>query len=353
MNVSILSPDDDQWRLALDGSRYEFYHLPAYATLEAKRTAGRACALYVENGDCSLLLPMVSREIMIGERRLPGPIALDATSPYGYPGLVVKAPDSEAGLFIRQAIDEATPVLKEAGIVCVFARLNPFLNTPDHYFEIGCLVEHGPSVWIDLTLSEVDLQRHLRSRYRSYINKLTRSGVTARFDLDFCHLRTFSRLYYQTMDRVSAAAWYYFDRSYFTTLKDILKDDLKLCLVEFHDKIVAAGLFAVSNGIVQYLFSGTESDADQPHATKLMMVYVRDWAKKCGLSVFNLGGGLGSQDDSLYQFKRGFSKLSKSFFSWRLVINQQLYREAVSVWRRCSSLSEDDQNGYFPAYRKP
>jgi hypothetical protein len=124
--------------------------------------------------------------------------------------------------------------------------------------------------------------------------------------------------------------------------------------VEHEGRIVAAGLFAESGGIVQYLLSGKAGNGGHPHSTKLMMVHVRDWARARGCRAMHLGGGVGGRsDDSLSWFKRGFSKLSKPFHTWRFIVDEGRYREAVAAWEQVQGVPADDERGFFPPYRKP
>lgn len=353
MKVTLLSPDDQKWRGLLALASHEFYDYPDYLALEAQRMGGKAWALAVEDQSGALLVPGVVREVPGTEGDGQSRRILDVSSPYGYAGVVVSTPTADAREFVARAVDVASPILREAGIVSAFIRLNPLWNKPEDFSSRGWLVSHGPSVWLDLELSDAELQRHLRGRYRSYINAIAAEGVRARFDEEWSHLPDFVRLYHHTMDRVDAADWYYFEPSYFEGLKAVLGDGLKLCIVEQDSRIIAAGLFGVSNGVVQYLLSGTDNGSSQPNATKLMIVYVRDWAKRAGLRVFHLGGGLGGREDKLTQFKRGFSKLSSTFHSWRLVFDPERYAQAVHSWEEQSGQRADDWTGFFPAYRKP
>jgi hypothetical protein len=315
--------------------------------------AGEARALLVEGEDRRFLLPLVRRSFDPTTVALESPALWDAISPYGYPGPLILTTGSDETKTISDAVEAATPVLREMGCVSVFVRLNPILNAVGSFARSGVLVGHGDSVWLDLTLSADELQNHVRPRFRSYINALIRDGVTARFDEDWSHIGTFVSLYHQTMNRVGAAGWYYFDREYFESLRAILGEQIKLCLVEANGKIAAAGLFAVTNGIVQYLFSGTDESVAQPHATKLMMVHVRDWARAQGHSIMHLGGGFGGRSDNLAQFKRGFSKLSKPFYTWRWIVDPKRYEALVQHWRETHDLPADGPDGFFPAYRKP
>ncbi len=317
--------------------------------LEAGRTGGHPAALYVEGDGCSLLAPLVLNGGRVGGQ---GPEVVDAISPYGYPGFLVDAEGQERS-FVQDALGASIPVLAEAGVTSVFLRLDPLRNNPANLEGLGTLVEHGACVYVDLALPEEELQRQVRGRFRSYIRAMGREGVTAGFDDEFENFDTFIDFYYRTMDAVGAASMYYFKPSYFSGLREVLGRDLKLCIVEYEGRAVAAGLFAVSGGVVQYLLSGKEEGGGHPHATKLMMVHVRDWAKEQGLKVLHLAGGVGGRsDDALSRFKRGFSKLSKPFYSWRLIAHQGRFAEAVADWERMSGESVGDVRGFFPPYRQ-
>jgi len=62
--------------------------------------------------------------------------------------------------------------------------------------------------------------------------------------------------------------------------------------------------------------------------------------------VLNLGGGLGSREDSLLRFKMSFSKKTKKFSVWQCIANKEVYDELSA-----SSKSEDAE--FFPKYRNP
>jgi hypothetical protein len=346
MKAALLAPGDDRWMQVLRDTPHEFYHWPDYVRLEASRMAGEPIGLLVEGNGAHFFLPLVVRPVGKGSG------ALDAISPYGYPGPLVVARNRDSAEFAAEAIAAALPILRDAGWVTVFVRMSPLLNRAEDFSRSGTLVEHGDSVWIDLTLTPEELQKQVRSRFRSYINGAQRAGLTARFDDEWSSLDDFVRLYHQTMRKVGAADWYFFQRPYFEGLRRLLGSDIKLCLVEFEGRIIAAGLYAVSGGIVQYLLSGTDETAEQPHATKLMMIFVRDWAREAGHRVLHLGGGLGGGADDLLTFKRGFSKVSSRFYSWRWIVDQGRYRTLIEEWERAHGVSAEGTEGYFPGYRK-
>lgn len=354
MECRILGIGDTRWMGLLERCPHEFYHLPGYVQLEAERMGGIAAALWIGAGENQWLAPVVIRPLpKMQDCELPQNGWRDAVSPYGYPHPLCVAKAGEQEEFLNRALGLLAEWLSAEKILTLFVRCSPLLELPPLYAVHGRVVEHGPCYWIDLTETAEELHSQLRSRYRSYLNALRREEVEARWIPLQSGLSAFVELYYRTMDRVGAARWYYFEPSYFEGLARLLGDNLRLCEVHQRGQTLALGLFAFSGGIVQYLFSGVDERLNQPHATKLMMVFVRDWAKAAGERLFHLGGGVGGSDDALSQFKRGFTRHSSPFRSWRFVSDAQAYACYLRAWEQLADAMAESMDGYFPAYRKP
>src|SRR5690606_7773702 len=92
-------------------------------------------------------------------------------------------------------------------------------------------------------------------------------------------------------------------------------------------EIIAGAIFMKRNGIVQYHLSGTREAYLQLNPIKLLIDEMRIMATKENLTFFNLGGGLGSNEDSLFRFKSGFSKDYKGFKLWNHIVNEHVYKE--------------------------
>ncbi len=335
---TLLDVEAPEWQAVLRTTRHDIYHLPAYVALSAVQERGQPRALYVTDGDRSLLLPLVIREIPGG--------GFDATSPYGYPGPIGKGTDDPA--FLRLALVAGLQVLRAAGLVSVFIRMHPLLN-PSPQRGIGTLVRNGETVSIDLTLATEDLWAQTRLNHRRDIKRALGLGYIARIDEGWQHLEAFKRLYRATMARRSATAFYSFDDAYFDGLRDALGGRLHLCVVEKDGVTAAAGLFAENNGIVQYHLSGTDAAFDKAQPTKLMMHFVRGWAKDRGDEVLHLGGGVGGDRDSLLLFKEGFSPLRHTFHTWRAIIDGAEYGRLVR--EHDPTVDPEILRGYFPLYR--
>ena len=326
-----------EWAEVLERTPHDFYHLPGYVALCAAHEGGRACALYVAEGKRALLLPLIVRDIDAE--------AIDATSPYGYPGPLMPADDES---FARLALAAARQVLQEAGVVTAFIRLHPLLNPPLPS-GFGLIVQHGDTVSIDLTMSAGDLWGQFRKNHRRDISRATRLGFAARMDETWEHFETFKRLYRSTMERRGATAFYSFDDAYFTSLRETLGDRLHLCVVERDGLVAAAGMFVETGGIVEYHLAGSDDGLLQLQPLKLMLHYVTGWAKDRGDRVIHLGGGLGATSDSLLHFKRGFSPRCHAFSTLRMVLDWGAYRRLVQ--EHDPGLDPMDRQGFFPLYR--
>jgi lipid II:glycine glycyltransferase (peptidoglycan interpeptide bridge formation enzyme) len=228
-------------------------------------------------------------------------------------------------------------------------RGHPLLG-PDLPPEIGTVIDHGPTVSIDLTRPEDELWRVMSSGHKAQIKKALRAGHRAFFDERFEHLDAFIALYRATMDRVGAEPHYFFGDRYFADLRQALGERLHLCLVEIGGEIAGGGLFVETGGLVQFHLSGTVDRFRRERPSKLMLHFVRGWAKERGGKRFHLGGGLGAAEDSLFEFKAGFATDRHEFRTLRVVTDEPAY--AGLVHARDPGADATDRRGYFPLYRK-
>jgi hypothetical protein len=345
-----------QWMDVLAQSfQYDFYHLPGYHALAEEQGEGRA-HLFVYTVDSYLVaLPLLLRplESVPGLEQI-GAGWWDATSVYGCAGPVVSEADVPASVVhnFQVVFHEA---LQERHIVAVFSRLHPFIPQRALLSGLGEYVPMGQTVSIDLTLP-VEVQRaQYRRKYRQEINKLKRLGATCVHDQNRVYLDEFIELYYESMHRVQAAEVYFFDRTYFEGLVAELEANIHLFVCLLENKVMCAGLVTLCDGIVQNHLLGVRSEFHKLSPTKLLYDMTRLWANECGAQVFHLGGGTGAREDSLFQFKAGFSKRRHEFAVWRWVLLPGIYEplcQEKAQWNKRNGLIPVS-SGYFPAYRCP
>jgi len=356
MKVLLLKPEDVEWKSFLERCEHDFYHRPEYVEVEARRMAGEPRAILIEEGEYCFFLPLIFRPIIISGENLPGvEQAKDALSPYGYPCPLILDPGrpEDAGDFLCSALEAMKVEMASQKVCSAFVRLHPLLEiNTDILSSYGELVENGDTIWIDLTLTESELWRQTRSRFRSQINSAKKKGALVRRDENFSWLSRFVELYDETMDHVEAEEWYHFGLDYFSELKNNLGEHLNLFLLEEQEDVLCAGLFTECSGIVQYHLSGTSPQARNKNYLKVMIDTVRWWAKERGNKTFHLGGGVGAREDSLFFFKSGFSKLRSTFYTWRIVCDEEIYQLATNYWEHLTGLPAGDKRDFFPPYRK-
>jgi len=348
MNLTFLTPDSAEWNQFLGRVPHDFYHLPAYAQLMGPFDGGQAEAVLVSSGDQYFFLPYIVRPLSgIAWIGSDANTLFDIVSPYGYPGPLFQG---DAG-FHRAAIAHWHGIMQQRGCVSGFIRLHPLLNAAtDVPPASGQLVERGRTVSIDLRLSLQEMWSQTRSGHRTEISKSRRQGMVAAIEDFDTHLDDFLRIYKETMDRTHASSYYYFPDEYFHSLKAALGDGLSLCLVRSGTgEILAGTLLTESCGIVQYHLSGTYNAAVPLRPSKLMLDYARTWAKARGNRIFHLGGGFGAKEDSVFEFKAGFSANRHQFYTWQFIFSTDQYTRLEE--RRRGLDADAPKNEFFPVYR--
>lgn len=343
MHADFIRPSDDRWNAALSAIQYDVYDIPEYVAVCGTYEDAEPVAFYANEGAQYALIPLLRRP-------LPSLSATpqsysDVTSPYGYSSaLFAGGPE-----WPLRAVRQFVKACAERNIISAFVRLHPLLASPDALDHVGVRVSHGETVQVDLTAPVESLRNQQRSGHKYDIRRLRSRGFKAVMD-DWSLYESFIQIYWQTMRRLDADRYYLFSADYFRDLRHALGSHLHLFSVLAPDNsVAAAGLFTETQGIVEYHLSGTADEYRRLAPTKLMLDHVIVWAKAAGNRVLHLGGGVGSRDDALFQFKTGFSDLCAPFQTWRVICNQKSYDQLT----KDVGIFDASADGFFPAYRKP
>jgi len=357
VRIRTLRPEQHtKWMDVLEQSfQHDFYHLPSYHALAEERGEGEAHLFLYEEGDCFIAVPLLLRSMeSVPCHAHSGEGRWDATSVYGYAGPIASRRDMPASI-LRSFQAALRETLLERHIVTVFSRLHPLIPQWGLLAGLGDCMRMGLTVSIDLTLP-TELQRaRYRKNHKRDINKLHRLGVACVRDQHRKYMSEFIDIYYETMYRTGASEAYFFEPRYFEQLMAALGSGIQLFVCLLGEKVLCAGLFTLSDGIVQYHLGGTRDDFLNFSPMKMLFDTVRLWANERGARMFHLGGGVGSQEDSLLHFKAGFSDRRHEFVVWRWLllpdIDRQLRKEKERWRGQCNPSFTDSR--YFPAYRCP
>ena len=330
--------DKKSWETFLsEVDMYDFYHTFDYHTISKNENERPVLIKYTEDNK-SIGLPLLIRDI-------PNSSYFDATSVYGYPGPVSKNIDSNFDN--TNFVKEFELFLEEQNIISVFSRLNPYVGFQENILHgIGKIITLGDVVNIDIT-GDLETQRDsYQKRLKTHINKSKRNCTVINAESDEDVLK-FVEIYYENMKRVGAIDFYFFSKKYFIDFfrSKNFKTEILLAKFKDTDEIIAGAMFVKVNSIVQYHLSGVKDDGLQYFPTKLLIDEMRVRAYAENYQYFNLGGGLNSKHDSLFQFKASFSKDYRSFKIWKYIVNHNVYNSLVSAEQ------EKTNSNYFPLYR--
>jgi hypothetical protein len=355
MNLQILKPSDFLWSEALQTLRHDFYHLPQYMELEARRLHATPEAILLTDGDCIFFLPYLVRkcsDVFNGTAQN----LFDIVSPNGYAGILLNQAAVSQLEFVAEAMKWVIQVFSDRQICSAFLRLHPILNHRfDEVYPSEACTANVETVVIDLQLSEAELWQQTRENFRSIIKKRKREGFVARMVPAVPYIDRFTEIYTETMDRVNASKSFYFGQEYFRQCAEQLREYLHICIVEFKDQVVCAGLFTECCGMIQYHLGGTRTQFLKQSPNVLMQDCVRFWAKERGNEVMHLGGGVSGSKDSLFHFKIGFSQTTLRLPLLRLITNAQEYRRLVELHAKVLQAPVEQllETSFFPAYRSP
>lgn len=350
MTSNFITPENPLWKQLLEQSTHDFYHLPEYVSFAAQHEGGQPCAFVAERHDQALLIPLLKKSLP-PQLNAPGDLC-DLTSPYGYAGpLIIGNPCEETLAEMLQSFRDAG---RDLGAISSFWRLHPLLSFPlEPLGQIGSVVQHGRTVYVDLSQST---EQHWCDTYRchrQHIKKLQSNGFTAVRN-EWSYFPAFIAAYQETMSRVKARNFYCFSQVYFEDLRSVLGDKLDLWVILSPAREVAAGALVITvNGLVQYHLGATCDHFQSWSPNKLIVSEVRSWAQQAGHRLLHLGGGVGAKNDSLYTFKSRFSPLTAVFHTFRTVLLPDIYRRLQKKRFGSDSSAQKIEEGFFPSYRTP
>jgi hypothetical protein len=275
----------------------------------------------------------VGHSLTIGDMRLPVIVreipdaadAIDAISPYGYPGAT-----GQDGA----APDPGEVDWTATGLVSLFVRDR--IGSPPCLAggtERSMVQIHGPA------------HRRVRPRLAEQIRANERAGwALEAVEGPECsdHQRAaFHALYTETMTRADAAPRYFYDGSYFDRVLEFPQS--WLFIAHSPDANIGAGaIAALSDGLLHYYLGGTADDALSDSPFKNVVAAMMDLADRLEVPL-NLGGGV-RKGDGLERFKRGFANAELPFTTHEVVCDADAYAR-LSAGREAGE--------FFPAYRAP
>lgn len=238
---------------------------------------------------------------------------LDASPPYGYSSIIC---DSDDDSFIRSAWEKYVQTMTDEGYLAEFFSFHP-LSEPK-YFPGNC--------WFNRQTCIVDFKKST-----FFSNRFKRSLKKSDHNLQFFILqdkefivKNFPIIYKQGMQQIQANEFYFFDKSIFEDLIDSSDVYQAYCL--FNGEICSSALFLKSKNIVEYFLGATNDVGRAKKASFLLFAESINFFRSLGVDFLYFGGGSTTdKEDSLLEFKKGFSNEFLDYKIGGLVFDNEKY----------------------------
>jgi hypothetical protein len=337
-NFKVIKSDQKEWSEILSRSSFfDFYHTQSYNILE---NDGESLLFVASIENNFIAYPLILREI-------PNTNYFDCTSVYGYCGPISNLQHREINEALKLHFKESImEYFQQNNIVSCFSRLHPVFENENILDDFGKTISLNKTIAIDLTIPLEEQRRKYRKSNKYEINKLKKENYVVEIAKTTQEIDAFVDIYTETMERVNATENYFFDRDYFHYFLNNPCFDSKLLLAKKEGVVIAGAIFTITNKIMQYHLAGTKYEYIRKTPMKLILDEARLLGNELNLDYLHLGGGVGgSDDDSLYKFKSGFSDKNFAFKIWQLIVNQELYDKLMN------DKKVDKTSSFFPIYR--
>ena len=324
---------------------FDTYYLNGYVRAFKLHGDGEPYLFYYEGEGVRGINVVMKRDIAKDDyfqSKIPEGRYFDFATPYGYGGWLVEGEENQRGLF-----SEYSKWCCENGIVSEFVRFHPLaknhLNLAGEYETVPL----GETVAMDLRTSE-GIWNNIVSQNRNKVRKAIKNNVkiyNGRYPEIY---EKFRNIYDQTMNKDHADKYYYFSSQFYKSILEDLPQNAQVFYAQIPDgTVIAASIMLAANKRMNYHLSGSLREYANLAPTNLLLYQAALWGNANGYKTLYLGGGVGSGEDSLFQFKRAFYKGELNrFYIGKKIFQQDAYKELLQIRGE-----KDLDNNYFPVYR--
>lgn len=335
-----------EWdRIVRSFGDHDVYSLSGYVKAFQIHGDGQPVLFYYEGGGLRGFNVAMKRDIAqdphFSGRLAPG-TWFDLATPYGYGGWLLE------GSGDTEELDRAySDRCAAEHIVSEFVRYHPVWNNAERMERMYQVVYLGSTIAMDLRDADT-IWSNIVSKNRNMIRKAEKSGVIVTQGREPERFAAFQRMYNETMRKDRAEAYYYFEDAFYESIRTDLCGNAQVFLAAYEDRPIAGAIMIYANGRLNYHLSGSDMAYRPLAPTNLILYRAALWGSENGYKTFHLGGGLGSQEDSLYKFKRAFYRGEpRRFAIGKKIFLREIYQELNAA------RADTPESAFFPEYRRP
>ena len=322
----------------------DIYFDENYGKLYEKCEHGEAVIFKCETENGVIINQFIKREIPI---QIDSNIYYDIVTPYGYGGPYIKECVNKEKL-LNDYEREFKQYCSKNNIVAEFVRFHPIKKNYQDFVGIYNTKFNRYTLGTNLKSFENPVEQEFSRSCRKTIRQILKNGITFKMIENPDNLEEFKRIYYLNMERKDANDYYFFDDDYFNTIKQFYGDKIVLAESLYHDKIIAAGLYFITDGCIHAHLSGTDTEYLHLSPAYILKYGTVLWGKEHGYDLIHYGGGTStSLEDPLYKFKSKFAQNTKfEFYIGKRIWDNDVYNKL------CDIVGVSKNIDFFPAYRE-
>ena len=318
--------EDSLWNKFLDlipSNKQDVYYQANYVNLYNNKICEPKCFIY-KSKENLFFYPFIKRNILDTNY-------YDSITPYGYGGPIIKFDDKS---FLLEALNSCSSYLEESNIICEQIKFHPLLKNYEIFQEIKThkIYRACKTVTVDCQLEpEFMCSNIYKKSNKEKIKKIQKKNAKIIFLKDINAMYKFSEIYNENLKSINAEKKYFFDLNYFNSISNNLNQNFFIAHLEIEGEILASQIVIYGTNFGHTHLQGTSPKGKKLGVTNLLKHEVIMRAKKLNLQYLNFGGGrTNDKDDSLLQFKSGFSSTFSEFYLGEKIYRNDLYQELTN-----------------------
>lgn len=328
------------------------FYSPAYyiAYMQIERTDVR-CMWFWKDENNFLFYPFLFRSVNALGYELDSTV-YDISGGYGYNGPTGASHDNA---FIENCNNEILLYFAENNVVTEFVRYCPITHNRSLHLYTD-QIDVLDNVFVDLSHgSEWVWNQSFSSDTRRMIRKAESYCLTSKtlFDREISDndIRIFYDIYTSTMERNNADQFYFFKLDFFRSLVKNLGEMVMISHAMLEDQVISSEITFIRDKLAFAFLAGTRQEYYQFRSSTYLRWQIIRYLVEHGISIYNLGGG-SNRGDSVYAFKKAFSKKCDSlFFIGTKVHNKALYEQIRLQWAKKHSEAAMKYSNLLQGYR--
>ena len=313
----------------LPQNQQDTYFTPDYYTLYEHLGDGKAqCFVFEKDGEIALY-PFLINSVNKKGYELDDEY-FDIQGAYGYNG-IISSNYSEA--FRTEFFKKLDEYCNQNNIIAEFNRFHPVIDNVAFSRKFRKIIFDRSTVTIDLAQKFEEIKREFSSSTKRALKKAHKNNLRPNvYQAKEMPIQRFKELYRNTMERVKSIPYLFFNDAYFEYLFQL--QNLDMITVEYEGKIIASAVCFYSNNFYHYHLGASDEEYLNMRPNNLIFESMIKQGKEKNCKYLHLGGGnSGDENDGLYKFKKGFSKLRTDFYIGKKIHNQEIYESVIHQWK--------------------